>query len=51
MVLEYFPETLWEVRESGRLTFFGVAGIRSIMKDALRGIEELHAEGVIHLGL
>lgn len=50
MVLEYFPETLWEVRESGRLTSFGIVGIRSIMKDALKGIEELHTEGVTHLG-
>ena len=29
---------------------FGIARIRSIMKDALRGIEEFHAEDVIHLG-
>ncbi|KAK2809952.1 hypothetical protein FQN50_003366 [Emmonsiellopsis sp. PD_5] len=51
MVLESFPETLWEARENGRLSSFGLAGIRKIMKDALLGIQELHAEGVIHLGL
>lgn len=51
MVLEWLPETLWDVRENGRLTKFGLAGIRKIMRDALEGIEELHAEGVIHLGL
>ncbi|EEQ33033.1 conserved hypothetical protein [Microsporum canis CBS 113480] len=49
MVLEWLPETLWDVRENGRLTKFGLAGIRKIMRDALEGIEELHAEGVIHL--
>ncbi|KAM5431293.1 mitogen-activated protein kinase kinase kinase [Microsporum canis] len=51
MVLEWLPETLWDVRENGRLTKFGLAGIRKIMRDALEGIEELHAEGVIHLDI
>ena len=50
MVLEWFPETLWEARENGRLTSFGLTGIRRIMKGVLEGIQELHAEGVIHLG-
>ncbi|RHZ65254.1 hypothetical protein CDV55_106876 [Aspergillus turcosus] len=51
MVLEWFPETLWEARENGRLASFGFAGIRKIMKDVLKGIQELHAEGVIHLDI
>ncbi|KAI9729811.1 MAG: hypothetical protein M1834_006559 [Cirrosporium novae-zelandiae] len=49
MVLERFPHTLWEVRKSGRLASIGIPGIRSIMKDALKGIEEIHTEGLIHL--
>ncbi|KKZ67282.1 hypothetical protein EMCG_07028 [[Emmonsia] crescens] len=51
MVLESFPETLWEARENGRLSTFGLAGIRKIMKDVLLGIQELHAEGIIHLDI
>jgi hypothetical protein len=50
MVLEWFPDTLWDARENGHLTDFGFSGIRKIMKDVLQGIQELHAEGVIHLG-
>jgi len=29
----------------------GTTGIRSIMKDVLRGIEEMHTAGWVHLGL
>jgi hypothetical protein len=47
MVLEYFPDTLWELCESGRLASFSIAGIPSIMKNVLRVIEEFHTEVVI----
>jgi serine/threonine protein kinase len=50
IVLEWFPETLWEARENGRLASFGLSGIRKIMKDVLKGIQESHTQGVIHLG-
>lgn len=44
IVLEWFPETLWEARDNGYLASLGFAGIRRIMKDVLEGVQELHAE-------
>lgn len=47
MVLEHLPQTLWEAREKRSLS---IAGIRKIMKDVLEGVEEMQANGWIHLG-
>ncbi|QKX58833.1 uncharacterized protein TRUGW13939_05961 [Talaromyces rugulosus] len=51
MILEWFPETLWEARENGRLSSFGLVGIRKIMKNVLEGIQELHSREFIHLDI
>ena len=47
IVLEHLPKTLWEAREQHSLS---IPAIRKIMKNVLEGVEEMHANGWIHLG-